>query len=528
MISLNFQSFTFIDLLVTSVYFLVGYLVFAWLKIQLERIYYFGKVPGPSTWNPFLGHLSEIMSDIPMAPQKRWAEKYGRDPNYKGFIKYQGMFGRAVLLVLDPKCFRHILSTKSYAYKKSQMQNVVKEVVGENGLLVIEGKHHQRIRRLLNPVFNLKYLKNMVGIFSDFAVQLKDKWGNEVDQHGGEAIIDIHEDATKATLDVIGVAAFDFDFGALKKNSTTLYEAYNIVVHFFLLNAYFIIRFIFPPFKHLNLPPEQRFRSAQGMIEKTVEEIINTKKLEYSEGMEGRESLLTILLKELEMQNDSLTDIEVRDQVLTFLGAGHETTAVALSWSLLLLAQHPKTQNKLRGTLVDLPDSALTFDELNNLKYLGYVVNEILRIRPPAPFLMREASQDDVINDVFIPKGTTLVLFTGITQLDKNLWGDDAEVFNPERWANLQAAPDANDDPSTLNSTFHPYQYLPFSAGPKGCIGRQFALVELKCLLAVLIKNFHFKVVEGDVVVPEQTITLRPSPTVRLRVTRTASCGVEV
>jgi len=207
----------------------------------------------------------------------------------------------------------------------------------------------------------------------------------------------------------------------------------------------------------------------------------------------------------------AMSDEAMMDQVLTFLGAGHETTASGLAWTLWLLAKDPKSQQKLRDEVTSLyaetprPD----YRALKDLQWLDCVVQESLRLMPPVPMTFRKAGKTDYIDGVLVPKGTLFYIPIRVINTWKEVWGDDAEEFNPGRWLNL---------PPKYNSTF---SSLSFLAGPHACIGKTMAIVEMKAVLSALIANFEFEPAHaGQVPQPTAAVTMKPLDNMPLRVRR--------
>jgi cytochrome P450 len=204
-----------------------------------------------------------------------------------------------------------------------------------------------------------------------------------------------------------------------------------------------------------------------------------------------------------------MSDAAMVDQVLTLLGAGHETTASGLAWTLWLLATHPITQTKLReevsAVVADNPHP--DYRSLKDLQWLDCVVMESLRLMPPVPMTLRRASKDQCIDGVSVPKGTIFYIPIKVVNTWKEIWGEDAEKFNPARWLDL---------PQTYNPTF---SLLSFIAGPHACIGRTMAIMEMKAILTSVIANFEFQpAYAGQVAKPTAAVTMKPSDDMPLRV----------
>jgi len=204
-----------------------------------------------------------------------------------------------------------------------------------------------------------------------------------------------------------------------------------------------------------------------------------------------------------------MSDQELMEQVLTFLGAGHETTASGISWTLWLLATHPEYQERLRDELLPVLEktSRPDYRTLKGLHMLDGVVMESLRLLPPVPMTFRKATHDDWVDGHFLPKGTLIYVPIRVVNTYTGIWGPDAKEFRPGRWQNL---------PANYNST---YSLLSFLAGPHACIGRTMAIMEMKALIAVLIAHFSFEPAsEIQIAKPKAAVTMKPGDNMPLRV----------
>lgn len=184
------------------------------------------------------------------------------------------------------------------------------------------------------------------------------------------------------------------------------------------------------------------------------------------------------------MEEGSFTDEELKNQLMTFMAAGHETTASSLTWCLYALARNPDMQTRLRNEIrAGIPslDSPITTPEtIDSIRYLRNFCNEVTRFYPPVPITLREADVDTTICDQFIPKGTTIIVCPSAINKSKEFWGEDADVFNPDRWDKEGGAGGA-----TTN-----FAMLTFLAGPRSCIGQKFAVEEFRCMVAALVGMF--------------------------------------
>ncbi|CAH1760282.1 7199_t:CDS:2 [Entrophospora sp. SA101] len=271
------------------------------------------------------------------------------------------------------------------------------------------------------------------------------------------------------------------------------------------------LSFIFPILRSLPLKINQEIEDATIEIEKITRKLVQDKFDKFKEGKLDSNDLVSVLVKasygqEID-QSERMSFEEIRNQIMTFLIAGHETTGVMMTWALYYLSKDQEIQDKLREEIVkEFPDkdSELNFDQINSMEYLNAVCKETLRIAPPVLFLIRAADEDVMIDEYLIPKGTPIFIPTYQIHHLASIWGDDVEKFNPSRWFTEK-----------VKGLSH-YNYLPFSAGPKSCIASKLALNEAKIILCNLLRNFRFHEVEGFKVASKMTITFRPDPTVKL------------
>jgi len=258
------------------------------------------------------------------------------------------------------------------------------------------------------------------------------------------------------------------------------------------------------------LPSLREFDRNVEVIRKVPSQVIASRRSNPKELEEGKD-LLSILLRE----KSDFSDEELVEQVLTFLGAGHETTSVVSTWILMCLSQYPEIQEKLRQEIIsnfgNASQEQFTYTAVNNLEYLDAVVKEVLRLYPPVPSSSRECAKDWILpSGQLIPRGTNIVILPYFMHYRKDIWGQDAESFRPERWLEKDWSKVEN-----FNTI-----YMPFMAGPHSCIGNKLALVEVKLIIINLLKEFSFTIDPKVVYRGVRFLTLRPDPDVLLRVSK--------
>ncbi|KAI8074340.1 cytochrome P450 [Gilbertella persicaria] len=490
-------------------------IVYFFFKMIVYRLYLhpLNRLPGPKVgWVPFMGNFPQILREEAGVTHKRWTEKYG------GIYVYHGQWNIPRLIVTDDTLLKQILTTQEYDFTKTPEASKFLERILGNGLLISEGETHRHQRRMLNPAFSVNSLRELLPLMAKPGHLLRDVWmekihndqDSKVKTEDGQELteIEVSSGLSLATLDVIGWA-FGQDFKSLEfagtPHQSKLSQAY---LHIF-SNDISIMRILTLVFPFLRKFPTQRNRQTNLYLKWLEEESrkLVTKGIEQRKAQDKTENAPKNLLATMvdlidEETGKGFTVEELRNQCLTFLAAGHETTSVSLSWCLWLLAKNQTIQDELRAevrTLFKEDNYIPSYDELNALPLLNNVVRETLRLIPPVPTTSRQSRVPTVLGSYVIPAGTTVFLSPIVLHHSKSIWGEDAEEFNPSRW----------NRPDKLGNT---YQYMPFLAGGRMCIGYKFALIEFKLLLSILIKNIQYFEKPDLKIVKKQQLTLRPSP----------------
>ncbi|KAJ6592843.1 cytochrome P450 [Mycena capillaripes] len=477
-------------------------------------------LPGPKSTHWFFGNLVEISKDENGGLAERYAQQYGRT------MKYHGFFGVASLYTTDTKAIQHFL-THTDTYQKSEASRFsLGRIVGP-GVLVVEGDEHKH----QNPAFGPPQVRELTSIFVDTSIQLRDVWAAEAAKNGGVARVEILSWLSKATLDIIGLAGFNYRINALgtDDNDTPdeLAEAFESLVES--ETGFSLIRFLqfrYPIFRGIPTARDNNFVKSQATMTRVGMKLLAESKQQIAESGtfetgHGRD-LLTLLVrantsKEIPA-SQQLSDKDVLAQVPTFLVAGHETTSTALTWALFALTQNIPAQTRLREELLSVSTDNPTMDELNELKYMDCVVRETLRVHAPVTGSSRVAMRDDVVplstpytdihgvvhNTVRVRKGDHISIPILALNRDAEIWGPDAMEFIPERWES--STPITNSIPGIWGQT------LTFLGGPRSCIGYRFSLVETKALLFTLVRAFEFElaVPREDIGNKQTAIVQRP------------------
>ncbi|KAI9323421.1 cytochrome P450 [Dichotomocladium elegans] len=495
-------------------------------KNIIYRLYFhpLAKLPGPSvSWIPFLGNFPEQIREETPHFTKRLAKQYGPI-----FVTH-GLFNRPELHVADPVLFKEVLTTHQYDFPKApEGARFLSQVLGDS-LLVAEGDEHKRQRKLLNPAFSIQSTKNLTPFVYGPMLELFKHWDAILRGSKTPVSVEVSRWMSHVTLDVIGLAAFGENFNTVKHDGDSekvnkLSEAFRIIFDPTTPTLLIILRFVLPFTKYIPIKRNRDFLQGVRWLRQESEALVHRGIARARSGSStskaNSRSLLSIMVDLTDDQTgNAMTPEEIREQCMTFLTAGHETTALSLSWCLWLLAQNQSIQDQLRAEVtpvfinVDLADPSTypDLDIVDKLHVLNNVCKENSRLIPVVPITYRQSIEDLNLAGYFIPKNTYTVIPLVAIHHDKRIWGDDAEVFRPSRWDEVPA------------SKVTPYEYLPFLAGGRKCIGYRFALAELKIILGLLLTKYQFFEKPGFEVKQTMEITLRPSPNMTLLVKSVAS-----
>jgi cytochrome P450 len=331
------------------------------------------------------------------------------------------------------------------------------------------------------------------------------------------SIIDVGDWASRVTLDIIGVAGMGHDFNSVQDPNGELSRCYKRVFGFNPSNALQLLRSVVP-FRLLSSLPLKRnreVRTARATIRRICNDLIDKKRVALEKGVTERD-ILSVALESGGFSNDNLVD-----QLMTFLAAGHETTASAMLWACYLLCEHPDVQARLRAEVREhLPSpstaggSKVTSADVDGASYLNAFCNEVLRFFPSVPLTVRLAEHDTTVLGRAIPKGTTMIMSPWAINVNEELWGPDAETFNPDRWLG------ADGRAQHTGGADSNYSFLTFIHGPRSCIGQNFAKAEFACLVAAWAGRFEMRFEKDDYVLQVGGgVTAKPKGGLRVRMT---------
>ncbi len=384
------------------------------------------------------------------------------------------------VLLNDPELIQQVLVTDQRSFMKGRALQVAKRVLGE-GLLTSEGELHLRQRRLIQPIFHRKRIADYGEAMVESAEQITGRW-----QSGSR--LDVHAEMARLTLTIVGRTLFDADLqGEARQIGAALTEALEGVN-----------RIVYPGgslWERLPLPSARRYHTAVRTLEATIYGLIDQRR---RNGGGGSDLLSMLLDAKDENGGPGMSDRQVRDEAMTLFIAGHETTAVLLTWTWYLLARNPHVETKLREELDAVVGAdEVSVDHLPRLTYTEQVLNESLRLYPPAWVIGRRALVDVELGGYAVPRGTIVVLSPYVTQRDGR-WFAEPGRFDPERWSTEAHA-------NRLASAF-----FPFGGGTRLCIGEAFARMEAKLVLATIARRWSLRPVSARPAELLPRVTLRP------------------
>ena len=381
----------------------------------------------------------------------------------------------------NPNDIESLLTTNAKSYRKARSLRspFFYRLVG-NGLVTSEGDFWRRQRRLAQPAFHRQRISSYGDVMVQYAERAIDKW-----QDGEHR--DIARDMTRLTLEIVVKTLFNSD---VSNDADHVGQILTGLVKPFASQA--TLKWIAD--NRLPTPGHRRYFNAVSEIDRIVYRIIAERRASgYDEG-----DLLSMLLQAQDDDGTQMTDQQLRDEVMTLFLAGHETTALALSWSWYLLATHPEAEKKFHAELEEvLGGRAPNVSDLPRLKYTEMIAKEAMRLYPPAYAVGREAIEETEIGGFRVPKGTQLFAFQYVTHRDERYF-DEPDAFKPERWA------------PEIAERLPKYAYFPFGGGPRQCIGNYFAMMEIVLLMATIGQRFRFRLDSEHKVEVLPVLSLRP------------------
>ncbi len=383
-----------------------------------------------------------------------------------------------------PNHVKVVLQDRAKNFPRSRFYDLMKLALGE-GLVTSEGAYWLRQRRLMQPAFHRQRVAALTQTMIESTTAMLDRW--RVYAKSGQSL-DVATEMMRLTLGIAGKALFGSDISgeadSMGRAVTGVFEYLN-----------YRINHLYAPPLAVPTPRNLRFRRALRTLDRVVYSIIDERR---HNGHDAGDLLSVLLAARDEETGEGMTDLQMRDEVITFIGAGHETTAQALAWTWYLLSKHPDVDRRLRAEVAQvLAGRTPTVEDLANLPYTRMVIEESMRLYPPVWGVSRDVVEDDEIDGYHIPAKSIVLLCQFITHRHPDFW-ENPEGFDPERFTPERAAARPR------------YAYFPFLLGPHQCIGNEFAMMELLLVIAMVVQAFRLELVPGHTAGLDSIFTLRP------------------
>ncbi|KAJ7496593.1 cytochrome P450 [Mycena latifolia] len=472
-------------------------------------------VPGPKSSSWLLGNMPELFGGQVGEAEFKWQEIYG------GVVRIKASFGEDRLLITDPKALQYIYQTSGYRFHKQPERIELTRMISGRGILWADGNDHKRHRKVMLPGFGTPEARALLPLFFSYAAQIGTKWKDIIGATDSEqsAVLDVTAWASRATLDAIGEAAFDYRFGTMENADNVVGTAYsNLFMDTFAspsdasLLALSVLQYLPRCIReflvdHVPSAGLHHIRYTAQVTTSVARELVASKSAALLQG-KGSRDIMSLLVKANASENEKmkLNEDELLSQMRTIIMAGHETTANSFSWAVLELARQPKIQSRLRSeihrmerTIQARGSYEFTTGDIEAMPYLAAVVKEVLRFHPVSFNNFRQSATDDVlplfrpitlrsgevITELPVPKGMKVIISIAAYNRNKDVFGHDAHAFNPERW--LDGSMRKPEVPVGVYANL-----LTFAGGLRTCIGWRFAVLELQAFLIELVGNFEF------------------------------------
>jgi cytochrome P450 len=420
---------------------------------------------------------------------------YVRDPlrylegaSRLGDVVALDFFRIRAFLLNQPPLIEQVFVKQASSFQKDIFLQGLKQLLGE-GLLSSEGEFWKRQRRLIQPAFHREHIARYADIMVEHAVRAVDRWRRA-------PTLDLHHELMALTSDIVTECLFGTSVGDAAEVATCIERVMDRFAD--------PLNLLVPRLFELPLPSNARYREAAAKLDRIVRGFIAERRASTAP---PRDDLLGMLLAAQDEDGSRMTDTQVRDEVLILFLAGHETTALALAWTLFELSENPHVERAVHDEVSRVLDGRIpTFADVPKLEYTAQVAHESLRLHPPAWSIGREATGPVEIGGRTYAKGSWIWALPWTLHRDPRFFPDPL-VFRPERWAD------------GLAKRLPKATFVPFGLGPRICIGNQFALTEATLLLATFAQRLSMRIEDRSRVVPEPSITLRFKHGLRARVT---------
>jgi cytochrome P450 len=428
----------------------------------------------------------------PLALFSEWARTYGDIFHYR-------VFHRHIYFINHPDLIKEVLVTQAPSFIKGEAVRANRRIFG-NGLLASEGSEWLQNRRLIQPAFHRNHIESYAKIMVHYTERMLASWA-KIPGRDGESR-DIHQDMMRLTLEIVSMALFSVEIAPEKDRVAVALDT--------LMELSMGARMLLPAlFRRLPTRNNRRYERAIRTLDDIVYSLIRERQANPNAASPHRfdsdsnsdsnsEDLLGTLLQARYEDGSPMPTQQLRDEVMTLLLAGHETTAVSLSWIWLLLAQHPDVEQKLwRELRTVLNGRSPTMHDLANLPYTERVVKEAMRLYPPVWATVRTTAKDCELGGYLIPAKSPVIMSQWVMHRDPRYY-DQPTQFQPDRWLDERY------------KTAPRFSYFPFAGGPRICIGASFATIEAALVLATIAQQYQIRVASTAPIETTPSITLRP------------------
>ena len=394
-------------------------------------------------------------------------------------------FFRDVFVVSAPADVEYVMVTNVDNFPKSDVsQQMLKPLIGDS-MFITHGEHWKRQRRLATPAFHKRHIREFAVTMVGRTQTMVDQWSSIED--GGQ--VEVSREMTRLTAEVITGTLFSDDITGKTDQVYDAFARYQQSLGRLAVAELMGVSRVLPRWG------ERKGKKAAAELDAIVFEIIERRR----KSGENKGDLLSLLLEARDPDTGGrLSDRLIRDELLFLFLAGHETTASATIWTWYLLSQHPDVEARIHEEIDEvLSGRTPTYEDIANLNYVRAVLFESMRLYPPVHVYARQNVTDDIIQGQQVPAGSLIVIAPWIIHRHKKLW-DEPEAFRPDRFLGEKGRPRPR------------YDYLPFSAGPRTCLGMSFAMTEMAIVVAMVAQRFRLALLPGHRVEPLGYLTLRP------------------
>ena len=406
-------------------------------------------------------------------------EAYERD------ILERNLFGRKLFVLNDPAAIKHVLIDNAANYQKTEITRRILEPGLGKGLITSEGETWRAHRRTMSPSFDIRSIAAYTPVMTTAAEELLAQW----DAIPAGTAVDIQTAMMEVTLNIISRTMFSNDSDDIVTIMARSAGRYQMEMRPNIMDMLGWPKWL------ASLPRRNVASRTLGEFDRVIDRLIAERSRDP--GSYPKDLLARLVAARDEQTGVGMSAQEVRDHVITIFLAGHETTAMALTWTWFLLSQHPAVESKLHAEIDSvLGGRAPTHEDVSKLSYTRMVIDESMRIYPPVHTLARQAIGEDTLVGQRIPKGSTVMIAPWVLHRHVKLWENPA-AFDPERFSAERSAGRAR------------FSYLPFGGGKRICIGAAFSLAEAVILLSTLAQRYKLRLVPGHRVEPQGLITLR-------------------